>query len=143
MPGAISGLRDYVSIPVVTSNDFSNPDKIGRAVTKGGEFADNGMEAVGVCMSNVGSGQVMEVGIWGLLLYRPIGVMSSNSRLTITTSGFFLLAAVDTHTVGTGLSTDGFTTFADVNSNALGVAFLSFANKGYIYPLSSAQLFGA
>ena len=142
MPGAIGGVREFISIPILSSNDFSGTDKIGRAVTRGGEFADNGIEAVGVCMENVGSGQIMKVGIWGILKYRPINVVSANYRLTVTTSGFLIAAASANYQVGMSIGGDG-VEFANTSSNALATAFLDFANKTYTYPGSSNQVFGA
>lgn len=142
MNGAIGGVRDYISIPIVSANDFSGTDKLGRAVTRGGEFADNGAEAIGVCMENVGSGQIMKVGIWGLLKYRPINVVSANYKVTVTTSGFFLAATVGTHVAGRSLGNDG-VAYANTSSNALATAFLDFSSTEYTYPLSSAQFFGA
>ncbi len=142
MTGAIGGVRDYISIPIRSSNDFSGTDKIGRAVTRGGEFADTGMEAVGVCMENVGSGQIMKVGIWGLLKFRPINVVSANYGLTVTTSGFFLAQSSANYKVGMSIGNDG-VEYANTVSNALSTAFLDFSSKTYVYPGSSNQVHGA
>ena len=139
--GGISGDRDYISIPIRTSNDFSAPGNIGKAVTRGGEFADTGLESVGVCMENVGSGQIMKVGIWGLLKYRPINVVSANYKLTVTTSGFFL--AVSSATYQVGMAFGDTLEYANTTSNALSTGFLDFANKSFVFPNSSTQLFGA
>lgn len=142
MSGAIGGVRDYFSIPIETSNDFSDTDNLGRAVTRTGDFADNGLEAIGVCMENVGSGQIMKVGVFGILNYRPINVVSANYRLTVTTSGFFTAATSANYQVGMSYGQDG-VAFSNTSSNTMATAFLDFANKAYTYPGSSDQLFGA
>ena len=141
MSGGISGDRDYVSIPVRASNDFTNPDKIGRAVTRGGEFADTGLEMFGVCMESASSGQMMKVGVWGLLKYRPIDIVSAGMLLTVTTSGFFTTVASAQFQVGRALAASGLD-FANVLSNALGTGWIDGMSATFTFPNSSTQLFG-
>ena len=132
---------DYTAIHVVAANDFSADDKLGRAVQKSGEFADTGIEAIGVCAQQVDSGQTMSVIIQGLAKYRPIDVVSANYKLTVIESGFFQAAAADTFVVGISLGASN-VDFANVNSNALGTAMLNFGTKEYISTISGGDLAG-
>ena len=136
---AISGDRDFLSIPIVTINDFSAVDKLGRAVTRLGEFADNGDEAFGICMEQVTSGHTMKVGVWGILKYRPINVVSDGYKLTVTTSGFFQAAAADTTAVGNAIGQSGID-FADTTSAAFATGMFSFFAKQFIDALSGGSL---
>ena len=135
----ITGDRDYISIPIVTINDMSADDKLGRAVTHLGEFADSGDEALGVCMQQAESGQTMQVGIWGVLKYRPQNVISVGYKVTVTTSGFFIAAAANTTFVGVALGQSGVDA-ANTSSGALATAMLNFAARSYIMTISGGAL---
>ena len=137
----IGGDREYISIPVMATNNFEGDDKLGRAVTRGGDFADDGLTALGVCLQQVNSGQPMSIGIFGVLKYRPINVVSAGYKLSVTTSGFFQAAAADTYGVGFALGQSS-NDDANTSSGALATGFLNFATRDFIDALSGGLLVG-
>ena len=130
--------RGFVSIPIKAANDFTANDKMGRAVTRGGEFADNGLEAIGIVNQLASSGQTMSVAVAGLLKYRPIDVVSAGYKLTVIESGFFQAAAANTYTSGIALGASS-NDDANVTSNALGTGHFMFAVREYISTISGGD----
>ena len=122
------------------ANDFSATNRLGRAVTILGDYADSGAEAVGVALNTPSSGQELVVGFDGVLPFRSIAVQTPGIRLTVVTCGFLGEAGSGTFHVGYGLGAQGYhgisPTPVNITSNALGIGVLSFINPWYL-PLSA------
>jgi len=92
---------DVFRVSVRATRELLDPLYLGRALAIGGDFATSGRTARGIILENVASGEMVTLGVMGVMPYYPVVQASAGALMTVDASGQFVFAAAGLVPVGT------------------------------------------